>query len=190
MLDQYKTDSLEKQEPLVLSLVEVYTLEHISRRLSPTMGAFDRKQAQAICLAFLSRHLEDEWMYERIPQPHEMAQDLIRYLVDEEFRFTPPETRWETWEHQTVPEDVFDRYKAFRSRYSSSSNRKRRLSEDDDVSETPKRARIESPPELTEEMRNFLGIGATITGNVAQVSIEKLEDLVLQVGPCFSLRLC
>lgn len=184
LLDRYKTDSLDKQEPLVFSLVEVYTLEHINRRLSPAMGPFERKQAQAICLAFLSRHLEDEWMYERIPQPHEMAQDLIRYLVDDEGRFTHPETRWETWEHQTVPEDVFDRYKAFRGRYFSSGNRKRRLSEGDDVSETPKRARLESPPEVSDELRSFLGTNATLTGNMAQVSIEKLEDLVLQVGDC------
>lgn len=182
LLDQYKTDSLDKQEPLVFSLVEVYTLEHVNRRLSPAMGSFERKRAQAICLAFLSRHLEDEWMYERIPQPHEMAQDLIRYLVDDEGRFTHPETRWETWEHQTVPEDVFDRYKAFRGRYFSSGNRKRRLSEGDDVSETPKRARIESPPDLSDELRRFLGTDATFTGNMAQVSIERLEDLVLQVS--------
>lgn len=182
LLDQYKTDSLDKQEPLVFSLVEVYTLEHVNRRLSPAMGSFERKRAQAICLAFLSRHLEDEWMYERIPQPHEMAQDLIRYLVDDEGRFTHPETRWETWEHQTVPEDVFDRYKAFRGRYFSSGNRKRRLSEGDDVSETPKRARIESPPELSDELRRFLGTDATFTGIMAQVSIERLEDLVLQVS--------
>lgn len=183
LLDQYKTDSLDKQEPLVFSLVEVYTLEHVNRRLSPSMGSFERKQAQAICLAFLSGHLEDEWMYERIPQPHEMAQDLIRYLVDDDGRFTHPETRWETWEHQTVPEDVFDRYKAFRGRYFSSGNRKRRLSEGDDVSETPKRARIESPPELSDELRSFLGTNATFTGSMmAQVSIERLEDLVLQVG--------
>ncbi|KAK7711004.1 hypothetical protein SLS63_012841 [Diaporthe eres] len=180
LLEQYKTDSLDKQEPLVFSLVEVYTLEHINRRLSPAMGPFERKQAQAVCLAFLSRHLEDEWMYERIPQPHEMAQDLIRYLVDDEGRFTHPEIRWETWEHQTVPEDVFDRYKAFRGREFSSGNRKRRLSEGDDVSETPKRARIESPPEVSDELRSFLGTNATFTGNMAQVSIEKLEELVLQ----------
>ena len=186
LLDQYKTDSLDKQEPLVFSLVEVYTLEHVNRRLSPSMGSFERKQAQAICLAFLSGHLEDEWMYERIPQPHEMAQDLIRYLVDDEGRFTHPERRWETWEHQTVPEDVFDRYKAFRGRYFSSGIRKRRLSEGDDVSETPKRARIESPPELCDELRRFLGKNATLTGNMAQVSIERLEDLVLQVGHCKS----
>lgn len=182
LLDQYKTDSLDKQEPLVFSLVEVYTLEHINRRLSPAMGPFERKQAQAICVAFLSRHLEDEWMYERIPQPHEMAQDLIRYLVDDEGLFTHPETRWETWEHQTVPEDVFDRYKAFRGRYFSSGSRKRRLSEGDDASETPKRARIESPPEISDELRSFLGTNATLSGNMAQISIEKLEDLVLQVG--------
>lgn len=184
LLDQYKTDSVDKQEPLVFSLVEVYTLEHINRRLSPAMSPFERKQAQAICVAFLSEHLEDEWMYERIPQPHEMAQDLIRYLVDDEGRFTHPETRWETWEHQTVPEDVFDRYKAFRGRYFSSGNRKRRLSEGDDVSETPKRARIESPPEISDELRSFLGTDATLTGNMAQVSIDKLEDLVIQVGHC------
>lgn len=182
LLDQYKTDSLDKQEPLVFSLVEVYTLEHINRRLSPAMNPLERKQAQAICLAFLSRHLEDEWMYERIPQPHEMAHDLIRYLVDDEGQFTHPETRWETWEHQTVPEDVFDSYKAFKGRHFPSGNRKRRLSEGDDVSETPKRARIESPPELSDELRTFLGSNATFTGNVAQVSIERLEDLVLQVG--------
>lgn len=182
LLEQYKTDSLDKQEPLVFSLVEVYTLEHINRRLSPTMGPLERKQAQALCVAFLSRHLEDEWMYERIPQPHEMAQDLIRYLVDDEGRFTHPETRWETWEHQTVPEDVFDRYKAYRARCFSSGSRKRRLSEGDDASETPKRARIDSPLEISDELRSFLGTHATLTGNVAQVSIKKLEDLVLQVG--------
>lgn len=181
LLNQYKTDSLEKQQPLVFSLVEVYTLEHIDRRLSPAMGSFERKRAQAICLAFLSRNFEDEWMYERIPQPHEMAHDLIRYLVDGEGRFTHPETRWEVWEHQTVPEDVFDRYKAFRARYFSG-NRKRRLSEGDDVSDTPKRARIESPPEISEDLRRFLGKDATFSGDTAQVSIEKLEDLVLQVG--------
>lgn len=182
LLDHYKTNDQDKQEPLVFSLVEVYTLEHINRRLSPAMGPFERKQAQAICLTFLSRHLEDEWMYERIPQPHEMAQDLIRYLVDDEGQFTHPETRWETWEHQTVPEDVFDRYKAFKGRYLSSGNRKRHLSEGDDVSETPKRARIESTLELSDDLKRFLGTNATLTGSVAQVSIEKLEDLVLQVG--------
>lgn len=182
LLNQYKTDSLDKQQPLVFPLVEVYTLEHISRRLSPAMGSFERKRAQAICLAFLSRNFEDEWMYERIPQPHEMAQDLIRYLVDGEGRFTHPETRWETWEHQAVPEDVFDRYKAFRARYFSSGNRKRRLSDGDDVSDTPKRARIESPPEMSDDLRKFLGRDATFNGDTAQVSIEKLEGLVLQVG--------
>lgn len=180
LLDQYKTDSLDKQQPLVFSLVEVYTLEHISRRLSPAMGSFERKRAQAVCLAFLSRNFEDEWMYEQIPQPHEMAHDLIRYLVDGEGRFTHPETRWETWEHQTIPEDVFERYKAFRGRYFSSGNRKRRLSESGDVSETPKRARIESPPEISDDLSKFLGKDATFSGNTAQVSIEKLEDLVLQ----------
>lgn len=182
LLDHYKTDSLDKQEPLVFSLVEVYTLEHINRRLSPGMDPFERKRAQALCVAFLSRHLEDEWMYERIPQPHEMAQDLIRYLVDDEGHFTHPETRWETWEHQTVPEDVFDRYKAFRSRYFSSGSRKRRLDEGNDVSETPKRARIESPSEISDDLRKYLGTDAILTGNQAQVSIERLEDLVVQVG--------
>lgn len=184
LLDQYKTDSLYKQEPLVFSLVEVYTLEHINRRLSPSMDLFERKQAQAHCLASLSRSLEDEWMYERIPQPHEMAHDLIRYLVDDEGRFTHPETRWETWEHQTVPEDVFDRYKVFRGRNFSPFNRKRRLDGGDDVSETPKRARIESPPELSDELRRFLGANATLTGNLAQVSIDRLEELVIEVGYC------
>ncbi|KAG8158810.1 hypothetical protein KVR01_011253 [Diaporthe batatas] len=180
LLHQYKTDSLDKQQPLVFSLVEVYTLEHINRRLSPAMGLFERQRAQTICLAFLSTNFEDEWMYERIPQPYEMAQDLIRYLVDGEGRFTHPETRWETWRHQTVPEDIFDRYKAFRARYFSAGSRKRRLSEGDDVPDTPKRARIESPPEISDDLRRFLGKDATFSGDTAQVSIEKLEDLVLQ----------
>ncbi|KUI57938.1 hypothetical protein VP1G_05232 [Cytospora mali] len=181
LLDQYTTDSSEDQTPLVLSLVEVYTLEHINRRLSPAMDPFERKVAQVICLTHLSRLFEDEMAYDRVPQPHELAQELIQYLVDEEGIFSQPQVRWETWEHQTIPEDVFALYKRFRDQLGSSVNRKHRLEDDDHPGETPKRNRVQSQPEVSEELRKFLGRNIKLKGNSAEVSIEKLEDLVDQM---------
>ncbi|KUI71745.1 hypothetical protein VM1G_06595 [Cytospora mali] len=181
LLDQYTTNSSEDQTPLVLSLVEVYTLEHINRRLSPAMDPFERKVAQVICLTHLSRLFEDEMAYDRVPQPHELAQDLIQYLVDEEGIFSQPQVRWETWEHQTIPEDVFDLYKRFRDQLGSSVNRKHRLEDDVHPGDTPKRTRVQSQPEVSEELRKFLGRNIKLKGNSAEVSIEKLEDLVDQI---------
>lgn len=181
LLDQYTTGRSEDQSPLVLSLVEVYTLEHINRRLSPAMDPFERKIAQVICLAHLSRIFEDEMAYERVPQPHELAQELIQYLVDEEGVFSQPQMRWDTWEHQTIPEEVFDLYKRFRDQLGSGVNRKRQLEDTVDTGETPKRARVQSQPEVSEDLAEILGQNVKFKGNLAEVSIEKLEDLVDQV---------
>ncbi|ROW08822.1 hypothetical protein VMCG_02747 [Cytospora schulzeri] len=180
LLDQYTTDRSEDQTPLILSLVEVYTLEHINRRLSPAMDPFERKIAQVICLTHLSRLFEDEMAYDRVPQPHELAQDLVHYLVDEEGVFSQPPVRWDTWEHQTVPEEVFDLYKRFRDQLGSGVHRKRHLEDSVDPGETPKRARVQSLPEVSEELRKVLGANIKFKGNSAEVSIEKLEDLVDQ----------
>lgn len=182
LLDQYTTNRSENQSPLVLSLVEVYTLEHINRRLSPAMDPFERKIAQVICLTHLSRLFEDEMAYERVPQPHELAQELIQYLVDEEGVFSQPQLRWETWEHQTIPEEVFDLYKRFRDQMGSGVNRKRHLDDDVDRGESPKRFRVQSQPEISEELRKLLGQNIRFRGNSAEVPIEKLEDLIDQVG--------
>lgn len=182
LLDQYTTNRSEDQSPLILSLVEVYTLEHINRRLSPAMDPFERKIAQVICLMHLSRLLEDEMAYERVPQPHEVAQELIQYLVDEEGVFSEPQLRWETWEHQMIPEEVFDLYKRFRDQMGSGVNRKRQIEDAHNPGGTPKRLRVDSQPDLSEELRKFLGQNIRLKGNSAEVSIEKLEDLVDQVG--------
>lgn len=182
LLDQYTTDSSEDQVPLILSLVEVYTLEHINRRLSPVMDPFERKVAQVICLTHLSKLLEDEMAYDRVPQPHELAQELTQYLVDEEGGFSQLQGRWETWEHQTIPEDVFDMYKRFRSQLGSSVNRKRQFDDAVTLNEFSKRARVQPQTEVSEELRNFLGQEITFKGNSVKVSIEKLEDLVDQVS--------
>lgn len=182
LLYQYTTNSFDDQRPLILSLVEVYTLEHINRRLSPAMDPFERRIAQVICLTHLSRLLEEEMAYERVPQPHEVAQDLIQYLVDEDGMFIQPHVRWETWEHQAIPEEVFDIYKRFRGQLGSSVvNRKRKLQDTVSSDETFKRARVQSSPEVSEELRKILGQDVQFKYSSAEISIEKLEDLVDQV---------
>lgn len=182
LLYQYTTNSFDDQRPLILSLVEVYTLEHINRRLSPAMDPFERRIAQVICLTHLSRLLEELMAYERVPQPHEVAQDLIQYLVDEDGMFIQPHVRWETWEHQAIPEEVFDIYKRFRGQLGSSVvNRKRKLQDTVSSDETFKRARVQSSPEVSEELRKILGQDVQFKYSSAEISIEKLEDLVDQV---------
>lgn len=180
LLRPYKTDRLEDQVPLIFSLIEVYSLEHINRRLSQTLDTLEKKLAQVRCLVALSQYADDEGAYEYVPQPHEVAGELVKYLVDEN-SFQPIGLRWDTWEHQRIPDDVFNTYKVFRSQLASYGARKRTRQDSGEDTETPKRPRVQSPTEnvqLSDALKARFGNDIQVKEGMAQVSIEKLEDLV------------
>lgn len=179
MLQPYKSNRPEDQMPLIFSLLEVYSIEHINRRLSPNMRGLERKLAQVRCLELLSLYADDESAYECVPMPHEIVLELFKYLVDED-GFQPIESRWNTWQHQHIPEDVFDGYKAMRAQMAAYESRKRARRDSDSGADTPKRARLASSDEiqLSEGMKARFGDDIRVKDGRAQVSIEKLEDLI------------
>lgn len=185
LLRPYKTNELEEQSPMIFSLVGVYSLEHINRRLSPTMDPLEKKLAQLHCLGALAEYADDEDAYEQVPQPHEVANDLVQYMVDGD-GFHPPPARWETWDHQRIPEHVFDVYKQTRALMAPYGSRKRGR-EDSSVegSDRPKRARVASTADdvqLSEGLRQRFGSNIRVKRGMAEVSLEKLEGLFDLVG--------
>lgn len=186
ILRRYKTSRDEDQIPLIFSLMEVYSLEHINRRLSPNLKQVEKKFAQVRCLVSLLPYVEEESSYELVPQPHEFALELVKHLVDKDLEtdtgvFEVLPSRWETWEHQHIPEDVFDAYKSTRMQMAAYDGRKRARDDSDSDAETPKRVRLASPDDevqLSEELKARFGNNVRVRGGVAHVSIEKLEDLI------------
>lgn len=190
ILRPYKTSRAEDQIPLIFSLMEVYSLEQINRRLSPNLGPLEKKLAQVRCLVSLCRYVDDEGAYEFVPQPHEVALELVKYLVDEN-SFQPIELRWNTWDHQQIPEDVFDAYKGMRMQMAAYEGRKRARGDSDPGEETPKRARLASPEDevqLSEDLKARLGNDIRVKDGMAQVSIDKLENLIglVRRSSCFA----
>lgn len=181
MLRPYKTSRAEDQIPLILTLVEVYSLEHVNRRLSPHMKQLEKKVAQVRCLEALSQYADDEGAFEFVPQPHEIAVELIEYLVDKETGFAAPASRWTSWEHQSIPEDAFDTYKAMRLQMAAYEGRKRTRGDSASDADTPKRVRLMSSGDevkLSEGLKARFGNKIHVKDGMAQVSIEKLEDLI------------
>lgn len=188
LLRRWKTNRLENQTPLIFSLVGVYSLEHINRRLSPNMDPLEKRLAQVRCLVGLASYAygddDQSAAYEQVPQPHEFAHELIQYMVDEN-GFHPPPVRWETWDHQRIPEHVFDMYKRARGSMAPYGSRKRARENSFDKSVTPKRARIDSTADdiqLSEELRQRFGDNIQVSRGMAEVSLEKLEGLVDMVS--------
>lgn len=195
LLRRWKTDHLESQTPLIFSLVGVYSLEHINRRLSPSMDPLEKKLAQVHCLVELANFAygddEPSAAYEQVPQPHEFAEELVQYMVDED-GFLPPPLRWDSWDHQRIPEHVFQSYKRARSGMAPYGSRKRAREDSFDKSGTPKRPRIESTADcvqLSEGLRQRFGDNVRVNRGVAEVSLEKLEDLVDMVSATTNLVL-
>lgn len=185
LLQLYKTTQSEDQCPIIFTLVEAYSLEHINRRLSPAMDPLERKLAQVKCLILLLEHAEDH-VFDSVPLPHDVAEDLAQYMV-EDSTFHPPPTRWETWEHQQIPDEVFDTYKTLRSQLDPRrEDRKRAREASSNDTETPKRPRIESSPadeaQLSEALKARFGTRVRVKGDMAQVSIKKLENLITLVS--------
>lgn len=180
LLQPYKTIQVEDQTPMIFSLIGVYSLEHINRRLSPTMDPLEKKFAQVKCLIALAEFTDEEEAYEQVPQPHEFAQDLVQYMVDED-GFRPPPVRWESWEHQRIPKHVFDFYKSMRGQMVPYGSRKRAREDSSDAVDTPKRARVEimaDDVQLSEGLRARFGNNVRVRRGMAEVSLEKLEDLI------------
>lgn len=185
LLQPYKTTRPEDQTPLIFSLIGVYSLEHINRRLSPTMDPLEKKLAQVHCLGALAEYADDEDAYEQVPQPHEFAHELVKYMVDEN-GFHPPPARWESWDHQRIPDHVFDIYKDTRALMAPYGSRKRAREDSSAESDTPKRARIESiadDVQLSEGFRQRFGNNVRVKRGMAEVSLEKLEGLIDLVSP-------
>lgn len=180
LLHPYKTNQVEDQTPMIFSLVGVYSLEHINRRLSPAMDPLEKKLAQVKCLVATAKFADDEDEYEQIPQPHEFAQDLVQYMVDED-GFRPPPVRWASWDHQRVPELVFNSYKAMRGQMVPYGSRKRAREDSSGAVDTPKRARVEimtDDVQLSDGLRARFGNDIRVRRGMAEVSLEKLEDLI------------
>lgn len=187
LLQLYKTKHLEDQCPMIFTLVEVFSLEHINRRLSPAMDPLEKSLAQIRCLILLLEYAEDR-MTDGAPQPHDIAEELVRYMVEEN-TFSPPPTRWETWEHQQIPDEVFDTYKVLRTQLEPHrEDRKRAREGSSDGTDTPKRPRIEmesysaDEAQLNEALKARFGANIRVKDDVAQVSVEQLEDLVTLVS--------
>lgn len=189
ILSSYKTRRAEDKVPVIFSLVEVYSIEHINRRLSPNLKPLEKKFAQVRCLVSLSHCIDDERAYELVPQPHEVALELVKYMIDED-GFQPIQSRWDSWEYQHIPGDVFDAYKATRIQMTAHEGRKRARDDSNPDTETPKRARLVSPDDdvqLGDGLKARFGNEVRVKDGMAQVSIEKLEDLIGQVSRFFSL---
>lgn len=190
LLSSYKTRGAEDQVPVIFSLVEVYSIEHINRRLSPNLEPLEKKFAQVRCLVSLLQYVDDERAYELVPQPHEVALELVKYMVDED-GFQPLQSRWDSWEYQHIPGDVFDAYKATRIQMAAHEGRKRARDDSNPDAETPKRARLVSPDDdvqLSEGLKARFGNEVRVKDGMAQVSIKKLEDLIGLVSrfSCFA----
>lgn len=180
LLQPYKTNKPEDQTPLIFSLIGVYSLEHINRRLSPTMDPLEKKLAQVHCLGVLVEYADEEDAYEQVPQPHEFAHELVKYMVDED-GFHPPPVRWESWDHQRIPEHVFDIYQDTRALMAPFDSRKRVREDSLAESELPKRARIGSiadDVQLSEGLIQRFGNNVRVERGMAEVSLVKLEDLI------------
>lgn len=180
LLQPYKRFKPEEQSPLIFSLVGVYSLEHINRRLSPAMDTLERKLAQICCLVTLMEYADDEDAYEQVPQPHEFAEELAKYIVDEDGFHAPP-IRWESWDYQRIPEHVFETFKETRALMAPYGTRKRAREDSPDDLGTPKRARIDpamDDVQLSEGLRQHFGNDVRVTNGLAEVSLEKLEDLI------------
>lgn len=179
LLQKYKSNEAANQKPMIFTLLEVYSLEHINRRLSPVMDPLERRLAQVKCLDLLLQHSEQEGGLEHASPPIDLAQELAHYMVEGSV-FVAPQTRWETWEHQLIPTSVLEEYKDFRNALSR--DRKRARATSSSGTEVPKRARIGSSPadeiELSEALKKHLGPDVGVKGGLAQVSIQKLETLV------------
>lgn len=187
LLQLYKTKQLEDQTPIIFTLVEVFSIEHINRRLSPTMDPLERSLAQIKCLDLLLEHAEDR-VFDDVPHPHDLAEELARYMA-EDSTFNPPPMRWETWEHQQIPDEIFETYKALRSRMEPRREDRKRAREDSsNGSETPKRPRMDiasfpaDDAEVSETLKAHFGTNVRVKEDMAQVSVEKLEDLIALVS--------
>lgn len=180
LLQPYKMTKPEDQTPLIFSLIGVYSLEHINRRLSPTMDPLEKRLAQVHCLGALVEYADDEDAYEQVPQPHEFAHELVKYMVDEN-AFHPPPVRWESWDHQRIPEHVFEIYKDTRALMAPYGSRKRAREDSLDESDPPKRARVESisdDVQLSEGLMQRFGNNVRVKRGMAEVPLEKLENLI------------
>lgn len=187
LLQLYKTKQLEDQTPIIFTLVEVFSIEHINRRLSPTMDPLERSLAQIKCLILLLELAEDR-IFDDVPHPHDLAEELARYMA-EDSTFNPPPMRWETWEHQQIPDQIFEAYKALRSRMESRRDERKRAREDSsNGTETPKRPRMDiasfpsDETQVSETLKAHFGTNIYVKEDMAQVSVEKLEDLVALVS--------
>lgn len=187
LLQLYKTKHLEDQCPIIFTLVEVFSLEHINRRLSSAMDPLEKCLAQIRCLILLLEYAEDR-MSDSVPQPHDLAGELARYMVEDN-TFSPPPIRWETWEHQQIPEEIFDTYKGLRSQLEPHREERKRAREDSSSGiDTPKRPRIDvescsaDEAHLSEALKARFGASIRVKEDLVQVSVEKLEDLVALVS--------
>lgn len=185
LLQAYKTNHVDDQFPPIFTLIEVYSLEHINRRLSPTMDSLEKKLAQLKLLEELAQYTVNDTMYDGIRQPHEVAEELIAYLVDENGEFHTPPTRLDTSTHQQIPDEVFDLYRLSREQSApyGSLKRSRRGTSYDSVK--PKRVRRDSMADdvtLSEEFRARFGDKVRVRHGIAEVSLDKLEDLVSLVS--------
>ncbi|CAN8095819.1 unnamed protein product [Discula destructiva] len=179
LLQRYKTKQLCDQRPMIFTLFEVYSLEHVNRRLPPGMDSLERRLAQIKCLELLVQYGEEDAVFEHVTPPHDLAGELAHYLVQED-TFSPPQVRWATWEHQTIPSAVLDAYEIFRKQLVQDPKRARETSSDGD--EVPKRLRISSSSadevQLSAAFKSYVGTDIPIKGGMAQVSVGKLEGLV------------
>lgn len=183
LLQLYKTKLLEDQSPIIFTLVEVFSLEHINRRLSPAMDPLEKSLAQVRCLISLLEYAEER-IADSVPQPHDLAEEVARYTVEDN-TFSPPPTRWETWEHQQIPDEVLDAYRVFRSQLEPHREERKRAREDSTSgTDTPKRPRIDiescsaDEAQLSETLKARFGANIRVKDDMVQVSVEKLEDLV------------
>lgn len=182
LLNKYKTTDAVDQTPMIFTLIEVYSLEHINRRLSPVMDPLERRLAQIKCLDLILQHAELEAGVEHVSPPIDLARELVQYMVEDN-KFVPPPVRWDSWEHQLIPSSVLEEYEVFRHNLRRDRKRARRSSSGTEV---PKRPRIASTSadedQLSEAVQKQLGPDISVKGGVAQVSVQKLEDLVTLVS--------
>lgn len=183
LLQKYKTTEAANQNPMIFTLVEVYSLEHINRRLSPVMDPLERRLAQIKCLDLLIRHVEQDGGLEHVTAPIDLAEELAHYMVEDN-KFMPPEVRWETWEHQMIPTSILDEYQGFRE--SLGRDKKRARVSSSSGTEVSKRPRIGSSStdeiQFSVALKKRLGPDIGVKGGVAEVSVQKLEDLVTLVS--------
>lgn len=180
LLQAFKTDQIEDQVPLIFSLVEVFSIEHINRRLSPTMDPLEKRLAQVLCLERLAQHADEVAGLEEAAEPHEIANDLVQHMANETGFHAPP-MRWHTWDHQQVPEYIFDYYRHSRHQLLADGSRKRAREGSGEDVEKIKRARVDSPPEDVQPSEGLVarfGNNIRVDGGMAQVPLEKLEDLI------------